>query len=164
MVNSAVSKKSHDDLILAIVGKFIPALAPNATVLCRRDRSEKQAGVDAVTFGELGISNLKPDRIPDVIVHDAAKNRLILIDTVPGHGPINAKRHDELTRSFTEARPYLIFITAFLNRNEAAKHLSEISWATDVWSADAEAHLIHFNGGSLLGPYDDAKRTSHDAE
>ena len=160
MANSAVSKKRHDDLILAVVGKFIPAFAPNATVLYRRDRSEEQVGVDAAAFGGLGISDLKPDRVPDVIIHHAAKNHLILIDTVPGHGPINAKRHDELTRSFTEARPYLIFITAFLNRSEAAKHLSEISWATDVWSADAEAHLIHFNGERLLGPYDDARRTS----
>jgi hypothetical protein len=160
VANSAVSDKRHDDLILAIVGKFIPAFAPNAMVLYRRDRSENQAGFDDTSFGGIGISNLKPDRMPDVIIHHAAKNHLILIDTVPGHGPINAKRHDELTRSFTEARPYLIFITAFLNRNEAAKHLSEISWATDVWSADAEAHLIHFNGGRLLGPYDDARRSS----
>ena len=97
--------------------------------------------------------------MPDVIIHHAAKNHLILIDTVPGHGPINAKRHDELTHRFTEARPYLIFITAFLNRSEAAKHLNEISWATDVWSADAETHLIHFNGERFLGPYADAEGT-----
>ena len=164
MANRAVSNKRQDDLILAVVGKFIPTFAPNATVLYRRDQNEELVGVDAEAFGDLGISDLNSDRMPDVIIHHAAKNHLILIYTVPGRGPINAKRHDELTRSFTEARPYLIFVTAFLNRNEAAKHLSEISWATDVWSADAEAHLIHFNGGRLLGPYDDAKRTSHDAE
>ena len=133
-------------------------------MLYRRDRNEELVGVDAEAFGDLGISDLDSDRVPDVIIHHAAKNQLILIDAVPGHGPINAKRHDELTRSFTEARPYLIFITAFLNRNEAAKHLSEISWATDVWSADAEAHLIHFNGGRLLGPYDDAKGPANDAK
>jgi adenine-specific DNA-methyltransferase len=157
VANSADSKKRRDDLILAVVGKFVPAFAPGATVLYRRDRSEKQTGLDAAAFGGLGISDIKPDRIPDVIVHHAAKNHLILIDTVPGHGPINAKRHDELTRSFTEARPYLILITAFLNRSEAAKYLSEISWATEVWVADAESHLIHFNGERFLGPYDVAK-------
>jgi hypothetical protein len=113
----AVSSKRHDDLILAVAGKFIPTFALNATVLYRRDRREDQTGVDADAFGGLGISELKLDRMPDVIIHHAAKNQLILIDTVPGHGPINAKRHDELTRSFTEARPYLIFITAFLNRS-----------------------------------------------
>ena len=156
MDNRATTKKRQDDLILAVLGKFVPAFAPNATVLYRTDRSEEQVDVDAATFGGLDIINLKPNRMPDVIIHHAAKKHLILIDTVPGHGPINAKRHDELTRSFTEARPYLILITAFLNRSEAAKYLSEISWATDVWSADAEAHLIHFNGGRLLGPYDDA--------
>jgi hypothetical protein len=29
-----------------------------------------------------------------------------------------------------------------------------------VWIADAETHLIHFNGERFLGPYDDEKRTS----
>ena len=164
MANSAVSNKRHNDLILAVVEKFIPAFAPNATVLYRRDRSEEQVGVDAAAFGGLGITDLKPDRMPDVIILHAAKNHLILIDTVPGHGPINAKRHDELTRSFTEARPYLILITAFLNHSEAAKYLSEISWTTDVWSADAEAHLIHFDGGRLLGPYGDTEGSNHHAK
>ena len=164
MANRAVSNKRQDDLILAVVGKFIPAFAPNATVLYRRDQNEELVGVDAEAFGDLGISDLNSDRMPDVIIHHAAKNQLILIDTVPGHGPINARRHDELTRSFTEARPYLILITAFLNRREAAKHLSEISWATDVWSADAETHLIHFNGERFLGPYEDTEGYSHHAE
>jgi hypothetical protein len=96
VANRAVSNKRHDDLILAIVGKFIPTFAPNATVRYMRDRSKEQTGVDAGAFGGLGISELKPDRMPDVIIHHAAKNQLILIDTVPGHGPINAKRRDEL--------------------------------------------------------------------
>lgn len=164
MANNAHSKKRRDDLILAVAGKFIPAFAPSATVLYRGDRSEEQAGLDAAALGGLGISDFKPDRMPDVIIHHAAKNRLILIDTVPGHGPINARRHDELNHSFTKARPHLILITAFLNRNEAAKHLSEISWATDVWSADAETHLIHFNGERFLGPYEDTEGYSHHAE
>ena len=33
----------------------------------------------------------------------------------------------------------------------------EISWATEVWVADTESHLIHFNGERFLGTYDAAR-------
>ena len=91
-----------------------------------------------------------------MIIYHSAKDWLLLVEAVTSHGPVDAKRRNELTHLFRDARPGLVSVTAFLNRSEAAKYLSEISWATDVWSADAEAHLIHFNGGRLLGPYDDA--------
>jgi hypothetical protein len=31
--------------------------------------------------------------------------------------------------------------------------LSDISWETEVWVADAPSHLIHFDGERFLGPY-----------
>ena len=84
MGNRATTKKRQDDLIRAVVEEFIPMFAPGGTVLYREDRNEKLAGLDAAAFGELGISDLNSDRMPDVIIHHAAKNHLILIDTVPG--------------------------------------------------------------------------------
>lgn len=36
-----------------------------------------------------------------------------------------------------------------------AKYVGEISWATEVWFADSETHLLHFNGERFLGPYGD---------
>lgn len=27
-----------------------------------------------------------------------------------------------------------------------AKYLADISWETEVWTADAPKHMIHFNG------------------
>ena len=35
-----------------------------------------------------------------------------------------------------------------------SRYLSEISWETEVWCADAPSHLIHFNGERFLGPYE----------
>ncbi len=143
MVNNATSKKRHNELICAVVGKFLPAFSSGGTVLYRKDRSENQVGLDDVAFGGLGLSDLKSDGTPDVIIHDVAKNRLFLFDTVPGHGPINAKRRDELTHIFKDAKPGLVYVTAFLNRSDMTKYVGEISWATEVWVADAESHLIH---------------------
>jgi len=33
-------------------------------------------------------------------------------------------------------------------------YLSEISWETEVWVAEAPSHLIHFYGARFLGPYE----------
>lgn len=37
-----------------------------------------------------------------------------------------------------------------------SKLVSGIAWETEVWTADAPSHLIHFNGERFLGPYADA--------
>ena len=42
-----------------------------------------------------------------------------------------------------------------MTRREMARYLPEISWATEVWVADSDTHLIHFNGERFLGPYDE---------
>lgn len=34
-----------------------------------------------------------------------------------------------------------------------ARYLSDISWETEVWVAESEDHLIHFDGEKFLGPY-----------
>jgi hypothetical protein len=164
VARKADSKKRQDDLICAVVGKFMPTFAPGGIVLYRDGQSDIQARPDDVARRELGIDDLESYKAPDVIVYHAAKNRLILIDAVPGHGPVNAKRHKELAHRFMEARPHLFFVTAFLNRSAMAKHISEISWATEVWTADAESHLIHFNGDRLLGPYEDTQGSNHYAQ
>lgn len=47
----------------------------------------------------------------------------------------------------------LILVTAFLTRTALVKYLPEIAWETEVWVAEAPAHMIHFNGERFLGPY-----------
>ncbi|MFN3331986.1 MAG: BsuBI/PstI family type II restriction endonuclease [Caldilinea sp.] len=34
-----------------------------------------------------------------------------------------------------------------------ARYLSDISWETEVWVAEAPEHLIHFNGENFIGPH-----------
>ena len=33
------------------------------------------------------------------------------------------------------------------------RYLGEIAWETEVWVADAQSHLIHFNGKHSPGPH-----------
>jgi type II restriction enzyme len=81
------------------------------------------------------------------------KNWLLLVESVTSHGPMDGKRHNELTRLFAGATAGLVYVTAFPNRVTMARYLDSIAWETEVWVADAPSHLIHFNGERFLGPY-----------
>ena len=91
--------------------------------------------------------------MPDVVVHFTKKNWLVLVEAVISHGPVNPKRLIELKALFSGSKAGLVFVTAFLNRRGLLKYLGEIAWETEVWSADAPDHMIHFNGERFLGPY-----------
>jgi len=91
--------------------------------------------------------------MPDVILFDMARNRLFLIEAVTSHGPVDGKRHDELTAMFSAASSNLVFVTAFPDRRTMARYLSVIAWETEVWVAESPSHLIHFNGDKFLSGF-----------
>ena len=69
---------------------------------------------------------------------------------------MDAKRHNELAELFGTAQAGLVYVTAFPDRTVMGRHLSDISWETEVWCADAPSHLIHFDGERFLGPFEPA--------
>ena len=91
--------------------------------------------------------------MPDAALYLKEKDWLLLIESVTSHGPVDAKRRNEFTVLFANAKPSLIYVTAFPDRTVMGRYLAEISWETEVWCADAPTHLIHFNGERFLGPY-----------
>lgn len=117
------------------------------------DTGEKWSYFDAALLAELGIAVDAHGKMPDVILHDTARDWLLLIEAVTSHGPVDGERHAELGRLFANARAGLVYVTAFPNRPLMARHLAEIAWETEVWVADAPSHLIHFDGERFLGPY-----------
>jgi hypothetical protein len=92
--------------------------------------------------------------MPDVVIYYPERNWLILAEAVTSHGPVDSKRHEELKNLFRESSAGLIYVTAFPTRTLMARYLNEIAWETEVWTADAPTHLIHFNGVRFLGPYE----------
>ena len=92
-------------------------------------------------------------KMPDVVLHYPKKNWLLLVESVTSHGPVDSKRHEELTRLFSGAEAGIVYVTAFPSRGTMARYLGEIAWETEVWVADAPTHLIHFDGKRFLGPY-----------
>ena len=103
---------------------------------------------------ELGVEVDRHGKMPDVVLYYPAKNWLLLVEAVTSHGPVDAKRHSELSRLFETAVPGLVYVTAFPDRATMGRYLAEISWETEVWVSEAPTHIIHFNGERFLGPYE----------
>jgi hypothetical protein len=148
-----LSPGEHITLLQAIIEDFAPCFAPGSVLVYVGDTGDKWAYFNATRLAELGVEVDSHGKMPDVVLHDTARNWLLLVESVTNHGPVDGKRHAELASLFAGSTVGLIYVTAFPNRAVMGLYLSEIAWETEVWVADAPSHLIHFNGERLLGPY-----------
>ena len=148
-----LSPGDHSALIAAIIEEFAPRFASGSVLVYAGDTGEKWAYFDAPRLTELGVAIDPHGKMPDVILHDPARNWLILTEAVTSHGPVNGKRHAELAALFAASRAGLVYVTAFPTRAVMARYLGDIAWETEVWVAEAPSHLIHFDGERFLGPY-----------
>ena len=145
-----LSPGGQNVLIQQIIANFVPNFAPEGKVLYIGDADEKFAVYEKENLAALNVQVEEHGKMPDVIVHDPVRNRLILMEAVTSHGPVDAKRREELLYLFQASTSNVILITAFLNRKVMNKYLNDISWETEIWLADAPSHMIHFNGDKFL--------------
>ncbi len=148
-----LSPGEHSELIRAIIEEFAPRFAPGSVLVYAGDRGDKWGYFDARLLPELGVDVESHGKMPDVVLHYAAKDWLLLVESVTSHGPVDGKRHAELAKLFAESTAGLVYVTAFPSRAIMGRYLGDIAWETEVWVADAPSHLIHFNGARFLGPY-----------
>lgn len=148
-----LSPGSHSQLIHDIVAEFGPRFAPGSEVIYLGDTGAKEDFFRKKRLEELGVKVNRKGKLPDVVLYWPEKDWLLLIEAVTSHGPVDGKRHGELTRLFKNAKPGLVYVTAFPDRRAMGKYLADISWETEVWVADAPTHMIHFNGDRFLGPH-----------
>lgn len=146
----------HSQLIHDIVTEFGPRFAPGSEVIYLGDTGAKEDFFRKDRLAELGVTVNRKGKLPDVVLYWQEKNWLLLIESVTSHGPVDGKRHGELSKLFENAKPGLVYVTAFPDRKIMTKYLSDISWETEVWTADAPTHMIHFNGDRFLGPHKEA--------
>ncbi len=149
----ALSPGEHSELIRAIIEEFRPRFAPGSTLVYAGDTGDKWGYFDAALLAKLGVEIDAHGKMPDVVLHYVERNWLLLVESVTSHGPVDGKRHAELTKLFAGATAGLVYVTAFPNRAVMARYLGEIAWETEVWIAETPSHLIHFNGERFLGPY-----------
>ena len=148
-----LSPGAHSQLIHDIVTEFGPRFAPGSQVIYLGDTGAKEDFFRRERLKELGVIVDRKGKLPDVVLYWPERNWLLLIESVTSHGPVDGKRHGELSKLFKGAKPGLVYITAFPDRRTMSKYLTDISWETEVWIADAPTHLIHFNGDKFLGPH-----------
>lgn len=150
----ALTPGGQNLLIKQAVEEFCPRFTPGANVLYVGDAGREEPIFDKAALKDLGIALDKHGKLPDLIVHLADREWLVLIEAAASHGPVDGKRRGELERLFSKTSAGLVFVSCFPSRDEMRKYLSEISWETEVWCADNPSHLIHFNGERFLGPYE----------
>lgn len=144
----------HSELIKTILTDFGPRYVPGGQIIYVGDTGEKWGYFNKEALRALGVEVDSHGKMPDVVLYYPDKHWLMLIESVTSHGPVDAKRHYELAELFKDCTAGLVYVTVFATRAEMTKHLSNISWETEVWVAEAPTHLIHFNGERFLGPYD----------
>jgi len=148
-----LSPGEHSELIRDIIEDFSPRFAPGSQLIYAGDTGSKWGYFNETLLVEIGVHVDYHGKMPDVVLFYPKKNWLLLIESVTSHGPVDGKRHNELSELFKESKAGLVYVTAFPNRSVMGRYLGDIAWETEVWVADAPSHLIHFNGDRFLGPY-----------
>lgn len=148
-----LSPGNHSDLIRAIIEDFASRFAPGSTLVYAGDTGDKWGYFDAPLLSSLGVDVDSHGKMPDVVLFYTAKNWLLLVESVTSHGPVDGKRHTELSRLFSNSTAGVVYVTAFPNKAIMGRYLGDIAWETEVWVADSPSHLVHFNGVRFLGPH-----------
>jgi hypothetical protein len=143
----------HNSLQKSIIEEFLPAFGGGCDVLYVGDASTRILIYDIETLNSIGFFALGTEELPDVIAYNQSKNWLFLIEAVTTSGPMSEERVFEIKKLAKNCTADLIFVTAFLDRNDFRKWVQEIAWETEVWIADRPDHMVHFNGDKFLGPY-----------
>ena len=151
-----LSRGRHVELIRSVIEEFAPRFVPGCALVYARDTGAKRGHFDKDLLRCLGVQLDSQGKMPHVVLHCAARNRLLLVESVTSHRLMNDRRRAELVKLFAGSSAGLVFVSAFPNRASLGRYLGEIAWETDVWVADAPSHLIHFNGERFLGPYHSA--------
>lgn len=149
----ALSPGAHSRLIRDIIEQFAPRFVRGAMLLYVGDTGDKHGYFDRSALAALGVVVEDGGKLPDVVLHDVARNWLILAEAASSHGPVDAKRQGELSKLFAGSTAGLVYVSAFPSRAVMRKHLADIAWETEAWAADEPDHLTHFNGERFLGPY-----------
>ena len=153
-----LSPGGQNPLVRAVIEDFCQRFTPAGRVLYVGDADEKFSVWEEDVLAELGITVDSHGKMPDLIVLDAERHWLIVVEAVTSHGPVSALRRRQLAEIFSAVTLGIVYVTAFESRAALVPYLDEISWETEVWLADAPTHLIHFDGERFLGPYNDGQQ------
>lgn len=147
-----LSPGRHNEVQKAVVEQFAPRFAPGARLLYIGDTARKDLFLDKAGLSELGIAIGDHGKLPDVVLYDARRKWLFLVEAVTSHGPVTPKRIVELEEMLSACPVGVVYVSAFPDFGEFRKHVKAIAWETEVWLCDAPDHMVHYDGDRFLGP------------
>ena len=147
-----LSPGKHNEVQAAIIEEFASRFAKGSILLYLGDTENKNLHIEKEKLAAIGIPITEHSKLPDVVIYDASKNWLYLIEAVTSHGPMSPKRIVELEDFLKDCKAGKIYVSAFPDFSEFKKHTNNIAWDTEVWIIEFPEHMIHFNGDRFLGP------------
>lgn len=155
-----LSSDGQEPLVRAVIGLFCPRFTPGGVIVSIGGTEARSRQFGGAYLERLGVRFDPVARMPDVVIHDNARNWLVLVDAATCGGPIDGRRRMELKRMFAGFRNGLVFITAVETRRSLRNCIEQVSWETEVWVAAEPGHMLHLNGDRFLGPYPDTRTAS----
>ncbi|MFN8453301.1 MAG: BsuBI/PstI family type II restriction endonuclease [Anaerolineae bacterium] len=149
-----LSPGAHNLLQKQVIEEFLPRFGgEGCQVLYLGDTSNKILHIAKDELERLNFFELSHEELPDIMAHNPIQNWLYLIEAIHSSGPMNKIRILELKHLTKSCSAKIIFVTAFLTKDDFRKWVMDITWETEVWIADNPDHLIHFDGEKYLSPY-----------
>jgi hypothetical protein len=147
-----ISPGIHNQLQSKVISDFLPHFSRGAQILYFGDTDNKHLVLETDELRRLGVPITKHDKLPDIVAFEAERQWLFLIEAVTSHGPVSAKRHEELENVMARAAVGRVYVSAFLDFRQFKRHAGSIAWDTEVWVAETPTHLLHYNGDRFFGP------------
>ncbi|OJW12630.1 BsuBI/PstI family type II restriction endonuclease [Mucilaginibacter sp. 44-25] len=148
---------SHNELQKAIIEEFLPRFGAGSKVLYVGDGANKSLWKLDSDLQALNFFDISHGILPDVVAYSEEKNWLYLIEAFYSTGTISEVRMIELKANLKNCKAEIIYITAFLTKEDFKKNILDIAWESEVWTADNPDHMVHFNGHKFLGAYSSNK-------
>ena len=103
-----LSAGEHSRLIRDIIEEFASRFVPGSTLIYVGDAGDKWIYFDHDRLAALGVRVDSHGKMPDVVLHDAERSWLVVVEAVTSHGPVDDKRYAELTELFAGAAAGII--------------------------------------------------------
>lgn len=141
-----VSGDFRNRVLRAVLEKFRPRFVPRGCVVWDGGVTEDATQMSRRRFSALGLCWPPTPEIPDVVIHDQTRRRLVLVDVASRRGQMTAKRCESLKQMFHGSGLQLVLVNAYARRWELQEFFIDFPWRTSAWFADVPEHMIHFDG------------------
>lgn len=148
-----LGRSAHNKLQKLILERFARIFSSKAELLYIGDTKDKDLCKNDERMKELGIDVFdKTAKIPDIVLFDNDKKRLLLIEAYSSTGEFNVDRVKEIKKALNISPDIEVaFITAFSTTRKMLQVYKRIAWDTDIWVSEDETHMTHKNGDHFIG-------------